>query len=353
MTFTLTDPLPAGTTVIQASAGTGKTYAIVGLATRVIAEGTADVEQLMLVTFGRAATLELRDRARERFVECARALAVPVAARASRDILIRHLATGTDPEVGERRRRLLRALSDFDAATIVTTHAFCRRMLDGIGLAGDYEPAANFRDNVDDMLTEVIEDRYLADYRGELAPALTLADARVVARAAAGDPQAAVEPADAAPGTEAALRVAFAAAARDELTRRKRTYGIRDYDDLQQLLCDALADPAFGPIACARIQARYRFVLVDEFQDTDPIQWDILRRAFHGVVNMVLVGDPKQTIYAFRGGDVTTYLTAVEDAGGDPEELAVNWRTDDDLLTALDNVYGGAALGPDQIRVYR
>ena len=52
----------------------------------------------------------------------------------------------------------------------------------------------------------------------------------------------------------------------------------------------------------------YRVVLVDEFQDTDPIQWDILRRAFHGHGTLVVIGDPKQAIYAFRGADVNSYL---------------------------------------------
>ena len=81
MTFSLTGPLPTGTTVIEASAGTGKTYAIVGLATRYIAEGIADLSELMLVTFGRAATQELRERARARITATAHALTDPAAAR--------------------------------------------------------------------------------------------------------------------------------------------------------------------------------------------------------------------------------------------------------------------------------
>ena len=77
MTFSLTGPLPTGTTVIEASAGTGKTYAIVGLAIRYIAEGIADLSELMLVTFGRAATQELRERARARITATAHALTDP------------------------------------------------------------------------------------------------------------------------------------------------------------------------------------------------------------------------------------------------------------------------------------
>ena len=65
-------PLPTGTTLLEASAGTGKTFTIAALATRLVAEGVAELSQLLLVTFSRAATAELRDRVRERFVSAYR-----------------------------------------------------------------------------------------------------------------------------------------------------------------------------------------------------------------------------------------------------------------------------------------
>ena len=55
--------------------------------------------------------------------------------------------------------------------------------------------------------------------------------------------------------------------------------------------------------------------MVDEFQDTDPIQWKVIDRAFTGCSTVILIGDPKQAIYAFRGGDIVTYLEAAETAG--------------------------------------
>ena len=66
--FDLTGELPTGTTVLEASAGTGKTHTIAALAARYVAEGVARIDELMLVTFGRAATVELRERVRERLV---------------------------------------------------------------------------------------------------------------------------------------------------------------------------------------------------------------------------------------------------------------------------------------------
>ena len=75
--FDLVGALPTGTTVLEASAGTGKTHTIAALAARYIAEGEADIEELMLVTFGRAATVELRERVRERLAGTSTALADP------------------------------------------------------------------------------------------------------------------------------------------------------------------------------------------------------------------------------------------------------------------------------------
>src|SRR4051794_26750924 len=134
-------PLPEGTVLLEASAGTGKTFTIAALATRIVAEGRAELSQLMLVTFGRAATAELRERVREHLVSAYRKLGDPAAARDDeRDTVARLLATGTDDEVAQRRHRLRVALSAFDAATIATTHSFCEQMLAGLGTVGDKDP---------------------------------------------------------------------------------------------------------------------------------------------------------------------------------------------------------------------
>ncbi|WP_406239515.1 UvrD-helicase domain-containing protein [Nocardia sp. NBC_01009] len=340
-------PLPTGTTVLEASAGTGKTHAIVGLAVRYVAEAGIDVSQLLLVTFSRAATQELRERTRDRFVAVAAALADPERARAHSDELIRHVAQADSSEVGIRRNRLLTALSDFDAGTIATTHSFCQRMLDELGLAGEHDPGSRLVETVDDLVGTVADDLFLNRY-ARAEPPFSLKEAHTLALAAVGDRHAVLVPkGDGAAGE----RVAFATAVRAETERRKRLAGLRDFDDLLVLLHDVLADPAHGPRACRRIRNRYRVALVDEFQDTDPLQWDILRLAFHGHSTLVLVGDPKQAIYAFRGAEVLSYLDAVQHADT-RKELTTNWRSDAGLLAALDHLHGGAALGHKEIAVY-
>ncbi|MFI7524995.1 UvrD-helicase domain-containing protein [Nocardia salmonicida] len=345
--FDATGPLPQGTTVLEASAGTGKTHAIVGLAVRYVAEAGIAITELLLVTFSRAATQELRERTRDRFVTVATALAEPDTARHHQDELVRAMADADPATVRLRRHRLLTALADFDAGTIATTHSFCQRMLDELGLAGEHDPGARLVESVDELVATVADDLYLARYARDRAP-FTLRDAHTLALAAVHDRHA-----DLAPRTDGAAgeRVAFASAVRTETERRKRRAGLRDFDDLLVLLHDVLADPQHGPRACARIRQRYRVALVDEFQDTDPLQWDILRLAFHQHATLVLVGDPKQAIYAFRGAEVLSYLDAVALADR-RSELTRNWRSDAGLLRAIDHLCGGAELGHPEISVY-
>ena len=344
--FDVCGELPTGTTVLEASAGTGKTFTIAALAARYVAEGRARLPELLLVTFGREATQELRERVRERLVSTERGLRDPGGARSGADSVLALLAGAADEEVARRRRRLTAALAEFDAATIATTHRFCGQMLTALGVAGDTGDAV-FVESVDDLVVEVVDDFYVRKFaaQGAGTPAFDRAEALRLARRAVGDPQARLEPVG-ADGT-AAVRHAFAVAVRDEVERRKRARGLHTYDDLVTRLHDALADPVRE--AGQRLRARYRVVLVDEFQDTDPLQWGILRH-FAGHLPLVLIGDPKQAIYAFRGADVVSYLNAVDTADAHAT-LARNWRSDAGLLGALDTVFDGAALGDPRIVV--
>ena len=134
------------------------------------------------------------------------------------------------------------------------------------------------------------------------------------------------------------------------MDRRKRRLGILSYDDLLSQLADALDDD--DAPARARMRQRWQIVLVDEFQDTDPVQWQVLDRAFTGHATMVLIGDPKQAIYAFRGGDVTTYLAGGRDAPRPGRRSAVNWRSDAPLARRLQALLAGAELGDERIVVH-
>jgi exodeoxyribonuclease V beta subunit len=348
--FDVCGPLPAGVTVLEASAGTGKTYTIAALACRYVAEGTP-LHELLLVTFTRMATGELRERVRERLVSAEQALKRTLAGATAqeRDELVRLLADGPREEVQLRRHRIGRALADFDAATIATTHGFCQEVLGGLGVAGDVERDGEFVEDVTDLVEDVVDDLYVRRFHRGDPPPLSRDEAGRIASIAVANPVAPIEPADAPETTVPAMRRRLAIAVREELERRKRRAGLMTYDDLLTRLDAALAGPG-GAAVARRLRERWRVVLVDEFQDTDPVQWSIVRRAF-GDATLVLIGDPKQAIYAFRGADVYAYLDAAQQART-RATLEVNWRSDQGLIDAYDALFGGARLGHEGI-VYR
>jgi exodeoxyribonuclease V beta subunit len=347
--YDLLGPLPSGTTLLEASAGTGKTYTIAALVTRYVAEDMAPLSDLLVVTFGRAATRELRERVRERLTGARDALADPDRAAASGDALLAHLAAGDPAEVAARRERLVAATADFDAATITTTHGFCQLVIRGLGTAADADPDTDLLEDLTDLRAEVATDLYLRKYapHDATAPAFTFDIARTIAAEATLDAHARIAPADAdgAPRD----RARYAEAVRAELRRRLRERRAMSFDDLLVVLRDALHGSDAEAVR-NRLRSRYRVVLVDEFQDTDPVQWQILEAAFHGHSTLVLIGDPKQAIYAFRGGDVQTYLRAAELAGASAT-LPSNYRSDARVLAGLEALFGGAPLGDERIRV--
>jgi exodeoxyribonuclease V beta subunit len=347
--FDLTGPLPepATTTVLEASAGTGKTFALAGLVTRYVAEGHARLEDMLLITFGRAASRELRERVRDALVAAGAALADPTSVPADHD-LHRHLVTGAPEQLEERQRRLRDALASFDSATIATTHQFCQLVLRSLGVAGDSEAGLELKESLDDLVGEVVDDLYLARFRQERdKPPFSRDEALALARDVVANPHATLTPVEPDPGTPAAARVDFAHEVLAEIERRKRRLGILGFDDLLTRLAAALDDPA-AP-ARRRMRDRWSIVMVDEFQDTDPVQWRVLERAFDGASTLILIGDPKQAIYAFRGGDIATYLEAA--AGRELATLDTNWRSDRALVTATHAVLHGAALGDERIVV--
>ena len=183
--------------MLEASAGTGKTYTIAALAARYVAEGVP-LDRLLLVTFTRMATGELRDRVRERLVSAERELTgsarPPTTSRAAAR---RRAARGGRAAA----RRLAQALADFDSATIATTHRFCQEVLSGIGVAGDMEPEAEVVEDVGDLLDEVVDDLYVRKYMNTGDPELTRSEAMQIARLVVNNPGSPIEPSDRRRGT--------------------------------------------------------------------------------------------------------------------------------------------------------
>jgi exodeoxyribonuclease V beta subunit len=346
--FSIADPLPTGTMLLEASAGTGKTWTIAALVARYVAEGVVPLEQMLVVTFSRAASQELRARVREQLVQAERVLAGRAGAEPGNE-LVAVLLAGDDSDRAARHARVRSALTGFDGATIATVHQFCHEVLRSLGVAGTSDASAELVEDLDDLLVEVVDDLYLRGFRADQQPVFSRSEALLIARAAVDDVHAHLRPSTAEPGSAPARRTGFAAAVRFELDVRKRRLQVLHYNDLLTQLRDALAED--DSAARQRMRQRWSVVLVDEFQDTDPVQWQVLDRAFSGHARaMVLIGDPKQAIYAFRGGDIVTYLAAARSAT-DRRTLPRNYRSDPGVVEALTVMLRGAELGHEEITV--
>ncbi|MHB8437505.1 MAG: UvrD-helicase domain-containing protein, partial [Acidimicrobiales bacterium] len=348
--FSLTGPLPAGRVAIEASAGTGKTHALAGLAVRYIAESGVPVEELLVVTFTRAAAAELRDRVRTRLTDALAALQSPGDARLDDELLT--LLADTDREL--RLTRIEHALFNFDAVTITTIHGFSKQVLTTLGSSAPGDPDATLVDDTNELTEAVCADVLAAEsltdpaMAGELPD---LSDLRNLVVTVLGNPGIRI-----IPGPDSAESTAVAARRRrlvdrvvTEVDRRRRAAGTLSFDDVLTQLRDVLRD---SPAAVATLRRRFRVTLIDEFQDTDPVQWELFSTLFgdsDSTETLVLVADPKQAIYSFRGANVHTYLEAAYQAGTARSTLGVNWRSDGAMLDALEELFTGATFGDPRI----
>lgn len=129
--------------------------------------------------------------------------------------------------------------------------------------------------------------------------------------------------------------------------RAEKERGFFDFDDMLRMVWERLDDPEDPntELLVNMLREQYKFALVDEFQDTDEIQWNIFRRLFFESPKnrLFVIGDPKQAIYSFRGADVTTYLkakkTIVEGDENRAIQLLQNFRSTPDLIQAYNLIF--------------
>lgn len=328
-----------GLQLIEASAGTGKTWTIASLFVRMIAEGVVEIDRILVVTYTVAATAELRDRIRRRLA-AARAI---FHGASTEDVFLRRFAELDPASRDEVSARVEDALRRFDQAAISTIHGFCARVLSDLAFETGTALSPEVLTDEADLVQQVVDDYWRRGLDGRDADlvrsildrcrspdriarrlqfVLRRRDVPVLAEGLDDDDPRAFE----------AELVRWG---REALRARKRDAGRVGYDDLLQDVHDALGGDGDGPLASA-IRRRFPAALVDEFQDTDALQYGIFRTLYAGRDRPVfLVGDPKQAIYGFRGADVFTYLDAARDAEC-VRTLSTNWRSDGPLLRALD-----------------
>jgi exodeoxyribonuclease V beta subunit len=123
-----------------------------------------------------------------------------------------------------------------------------------------------------------------------------------------------------------------------ELDRRKGERNVQSFDDLLTRFHDALEGPG-GEVLGRSVRERFQAALIDEFQDTDPIQYNIFRTLFgSGKAVLFLIGDPKQAIYGFRGADIFTYMAAASEAEH-RYTLDRNWRSTPLLVRGVNALF--------------
>ena len=146
-----------------------------------------------------------------------------------------------------------------------------------------------------------------------------------------------------ATATAMALRTRAARSLRAQVDAALDRAYAQGFDDLLADLDAALADPDRGPGLRSIIRDRFSVALIDEFQDTDPLQWRVFRSLFEqrsgeeSRHRLVLIGDPKQAIYSFRGANVAVYLAA-RAAADQAFTMDRNFRSDRPLVDGLNHL---------------
>ncbi|RLT44971.1 MAG: hypothetical protein DWI63_05115 [Chloroflexi bacterium] len=333
----LAGALPTGRLVVEASAGTGKTYAVAAFVTRLVAEDDIPIRQILVTTFTRVAAQELRDRIRLRLLGALEFLRSG-GGLGARDSVEAALSACDAAQRTLRSQRLANAVSEFDTATISTIHGFCQRVL---RMAGSNAQLAELGGSGSELVAEVVNDMLVA---ASTLAAQTWDSSRLerIVKAKLGNPTARLWQADAAAGNgDAALDLVQRCV--DEVNRRMLS--TLSYDALLQTAVRLVGDPEAAALRAA-VQARFAVAVVDEAQDTDPLQWQLFDALFPvaGRGRLIVVGDPKQSIYAFRGADVNSYLHAR--ASAERKTLSTNFRSDQPLLDVLNCLMAAAQFGP-------
>ena len=339
----LDDPL-RGRTLIEASAGTGKTYSLEHIVLRLVVERGIAIGRMLVVTFTKAATAELKSRIRGKLIAVRKLVTegVPPTDKNLFEQFERWKKLELDPDLV--RERLDRAVREFDDAVILTIHSFCQKTLsDFVFTSGGSYGVDSGEEN--DLLGRTAEEFLRLEARRanesgttEAFRALqTLKLDKALSKLAA-EPESArsravfsnegfpkeLDDQNAAAYEEMLERFLAWAPARYEALKREASYQTFD-DMLVRTEAGLKADPAFAAV----VRSHYDVVLIDEFQDTDPLQYGIFSTLFGDPAfgkTVFFVGDPKQAIYSFRNADFETYRKASDEIGRH-RKLAKNFRT--------------------------
>ena len=439
------EPLVPGVSLLEASAGTGKTFALARIVLRLIAEQGLEISKILVVTFTTAATEELRGRIRELLVDACNLLQDDTAVITDETIL-ELKKTEEKRQVSIRRIRL--AITCFDEAIIETIHGFCSRVLTENSLETLALFEAELDQASDDLVVEAMQEYWrcnLADTHPVITAATSIAQfkpddmvkfyralpttreyrfgfdqaengslakdqlihaydqlriawlsdrgeyLKFVEQCVAKNMRAfknstfyagifdhmfreeAVSPIGLQtleyvqasrlkvrqkfaeePKPRFALeaeqflqqlqqfgvflRLDSAAFLKERIKQWKEARAILSFDDLLSLTGEAVGKPgSSGDLLRDTLRQSFDAALIDEFQDTDPVQFHIFRKLFAETNKhwLYLIGDPKQSIYRFRGADLEAYFSFARETGATVFSLDKNFRTTSSLVSGI------------------
>jgi len=443
-------PLQKGSTLLEASAGTGKTYTITGLVLRLLVEQNLTIDQILVVTFTDAATKELTSRIREGIREACEVFRTGTTDNPMLQVWL------DAPDSGQHRKKLDLALASFDEARIHTILGFCNRILREYSVDTGYPPEAEILTNPQELWLQLARDYWrneiyplpaleiaaaachelapdaiVENYsrlnragRCELRPTCSqelLMKAREhlhdaygrlldLAKSTSSEALLGLLPVEAfkkdfqtiipdiatnwdrlgkdqvSPAIVSSVQKLSAEAVESSRNKRKKGYDAvaqheifhtcsafyealltyrmqmrmdaqrflashhrkrKDsqnhitYDDLLMLLHQSLQSNR-GPLIRSRIQEAIKAALIDEFQDTDPLQYEVFSKLFFSPEHyLFLIGDPKQAIYGFRGADIFSYLQAKKLANYS-YTLSTNWRSSKAMIDGVNALFSGS-----------
>ena len=347
-------------TSIDASAGTGKTHSLSGIAVEAMVKDDVAPRQIAIVTFTKAAAAELRSRVRERLSLVHRQL---LAQDPLGEAIDPWLEACLADEVARLRliRSAERAIEEIDLAEISTIDSFAAQMLRSVtGVsAPDVLGAASttgslLQDQV--VRTEILRAAMDDTFEAATPKAFHRENIVKTLKELAQSRDAEVPFLETLPPGDVDAEIAINVAARQTILKGalKRYDALRDASGISTFegVIDELSERVGdgSTLVSQLLRQRFELVLIDEFQDTDPQQWKIFRNAFlvDSSTKMVVVGDPKQAIFGFRGGDVATFVEATQEAKHQ-ETLGVNWRSDAPLVDATAALLSGMNFGSAQI----
>jgi len=335
----ITEPLINGL-VVEASAGTGKTYSVAALVARELAErDDLRIGEILITTFTRNAAAELRDRVRARLVDTVRQLRSGTPE--SGDDLAEYLLQGGPAAITARIKRLERAAVEFDTATISTIHSVCTKVLKaagidtGSGLDDDITASVVAEVVNDVVVAEALKDRIWDETRLAQLVTAMLEDPFI-------EPWFDSEISDPANKQKLSDLAKILPTCVDRIHKAMRTHP--SFNDLLRRAYDVVSASAHSALI-SELRERFTLAIVDEAQDTDALQWKFFRALFPEADTraLIAVGDPKQAIYGFRGADVHAYVRF--SATATVRTLTTNHRSDKPVLDALNAVFEGATFG--------